>query len=118
MEKAHKSVAECDFLHHFHCELVVVGSDICRIIDRSKFVLCRGYFVVLCLCKDTELPEFTVEVCHIFSDSRLDRTEIVIVHFLSLWRHSTEKSSACHDEVFTLFPHLTVYEEIFLLRAD
>ena len=118
VEQTNKSVTESNFLHYLHCKLVVVGSDICSIIDRRKFMLCRSNFIVLCLGKDAELPELSVQISHILCNSRLDRAEIVIVHFLSLGRHSTEESSSCHNEVFSLLPHITVNKEVFLLGTN
>ena len=81
-------------------------------------MLCRSNFIVLGLGKDAELPELSVQISHILCNSRLDRAEIVIVHFLSLWRHSTEKCTTCHDEVFSLLPHIAVNKEVFLLWTN
>ena len=81
-------------------------------------MLSRSNFVVLCLCKNAKLPKLLVEISHIFSNSWLDRTEVVVVHFLSLRRHSAEEGTTCHDQVFSLLPHLTVNEEVFLLGTN
>ena len=115
VEETHKIVAESYLLHHFHSELIVVCSDIRCIVDRCKLVLCGSYLVVFSLCKDAKLPEFTVKVSHILGNSRLDGTEVVIVHFLSLRRHCAEESASRHNEILSLLPHITVHKEVFLL---
>ncbi len=77
-------------LHHLHDELVVVNGNIDGLKDRSKLMLRRCNLVVLSLCRDAELPELFVQVLHEGFDSRLDGTEVVVIHFLSLRSRSAE----------------------------
>ena len=118
MQEADKSVTQCDLLHDLHRKLVVVGCNIGRVIDRGKLMLGRCDLIVLGLGIDPELPELPVKICHVFGDSRLDRTEVMVIHFLSLRRHGTKERAAAHHQILALLPELAVYEEIFLLRAD
>ena len=80
-------------------------------------MLSRSNFVVLCLCRNTELPEFLVEFVHVSRNSFLDVTEVVVFKFLTLWRLCTEKCSACDNEVFTFVIKGLVYEEVFLFST-
>ena len=53
-------MAQRDFLHRFHDELVVVGRDVRRGEDRSHLVLGRRDLVVFGLGRDAHLPELDV----------------------------------------------------------
>ncbi len=117
MKQAYETVLFCNFLHYFHGKLVMIGSDICCAVNRSKFVLSRSNFIMLCLCKDSQFPQFLVEISHIFGNFLLDRTEIMIFKFLTLRRHCSEKSTSAHDKVFSLRVKFSGNEEIFLFRA-
>ena len=118
VEQTHKSVSCCDFLHDLHGQLVVIRSDICRCINRSKLVLSRCYLVVLCLGEDAELPELIVQVLHESSYAGLDYAEIVVVKLLTFGRLCTEQCAAGVLEVRTLLIHLCRNQEIFLLGTD
>ena len=118
VEQADKSVLRGDFLHYLHGQLVVVGGDVRCGVYGCELMLRRCDFVVLGLCKNAELPELFVEVCHVSGDSRLDNSEIVVVHLLSLGRLCAEKSASAEDEVFALLIECLVNEEVFLLGAD
>ena len=115
MEQAHKTVFCGDLLHNLHSKLVVVGGNIGSGIDWSKLVLGGSNLVVLGFCENSQLPQLFVKVGHIFCDSRLYNAEIVIVHFLTLWGHCSEKGSAGEDEVLALIKQLSVHKEVFLL---
>ena len=79
-----------NFLQCLHNELVVIDCHVRLCVDRSKLMLCRGHLVVLCLCRNAKLPEFLVDVLHVRTDALTNRSEIVIVHLLSLRRHCSE----------------------------
>ena len=64
MKQAGHSMFACYLLHNLHRKLVGICSHIRRGIDRGKLVLCRGHFVVLCLCQNAKFPEFVVQVLH------------------------------------------------------
>ena len=80
-------------------------------------MLSGSNLVMLCLGKDAKLPKLLVKVCHIFGDSRLYNTEIVIVHFLTLRRFCTEKGSAGKFQILALLVHFLINKEVFLLRT-
>ena len=70
--------------------------------------------VMLCFSKNTELPKLLVQVLHICGNTRLDDTEIMIIHLLSLRRLCTEKGASRINEIFSLVVHFPVNKEIFL----
>ena len=118
MKQALEAVLSGCSLHDLHCELVVVGGDICCAIDRSKLVLSRCNLVMLCFSVDTKSPELLVKIFHVSLNSCLDSTEIVIFKFLTLWSRCAVKRSACKDKILSLCIHLSVYKEVFLLRTN
>ena len=86
MKQAYKSVSGCDLLHDLHHKLVLIGRDIgCR-VDGCELVLSGCNLIVLGLCKDSEFPEFFVEVVHKGLYSGLDDSEVMVIHFLTLGR--------------------------------
>ena len=114
MEQADKSVLCRNLFHYFHCELVVVGCDVGGCKYGSKLVLSRRYFVVLCLCENTEFPQLLVKVFHVCRNSRLDCAEVMVVHFLTFGRHCAEQCSSAEEKVFSLVKVFLVYKEVFL----
>ena len=66
------------------------------------YVAIRGVISVLCLCRHAKFPEFFIDIFHVCCDSLTDCSEIVIVHFLTLWRHCPEKSTSGKDQILTL----------------
>ena len=118
VQQTNKTVLFCDLLHYLHSQLVVIGSDVGRRIDRCKLVLCGCDLVVLCFCKYAELPQFVVQVGHICLDTRLDDTKIVVVKLLSLWRLCAEKRPARVYKILALVVKLLGDKEVFLLRSD
>ena len=102
VKKAGESVAARNLFHSLHDELVVINCDICGFIDGRKLMLRGRNLVVLGLCRNTELPEFDVEVFHIRTDSLTDCSKIVVLKLLSLGCGSTEKSSSRKDKVRSL----------------
>ena len=104
-------------MHYLHRKLVVVGGDVGRGIDWRKLVLRRSNLVVFRLGKNAELPQFFVEVLHICRYPRLNHTEVVVFHLLSLRRLGTEERSARKYEVLARIKHCLVYKEVFLFGA-
>ena len=98
-----------------HHHLVLVCCDIDRCINRCKLMLCRSNLIMLCLCRNSKLPAFFIYLFHVCGNSLTDTSEVMVIHFLSLRRHSTKKGSACIDQVFSLKPFLFIDQEIFLL---
>ena len=117
MEQANQIVLKGDLLHKLHCELVLIGSEVCRREYRSVLVLCRSHLVVLCLGGDAELPHMLVEILHVVSYAVLDRSEVVVVKFLSLGSRSAKQRSASEDQVLSLIIGSLVYQEVLLLSA-
>ena len=118
MKQAAHTMAACNFFEDTHHDLVVICCNIYRCVDRCQLMLCRCNLIVLCLCCYAQLPALLVDFLHVCGDSLTDGSEIVVIHLLSLRRHSTEKSSSCVDQVFSLEPFLLVDQEIFLLSSN
>ena len=118
MQQADKAVPAGNFLHHFHRELVLVGSYVSGGINHGKFMLGRGNLVVLCFGIDAELPELLVQFLHISLHTRLDGSEIVVVQLLAFGRFRAEKCSSGVTQILALQKHFPVYQEVFLFRPD
>ena len=118
MEQANKSVAQGDFFHRFHRQLVVVGGDVGGGEDRGQFMLRRCNLVVLGLGGDAELPQLHIQVGHESRNPFLELAEIMVFQFLSLGRLGAEKRPAGQNQVFALVEQLFIDQEILLLRAD
>ena len=86
MKKAGKTVAFSHLLHNFHCKLVVVGGKVDVAVPGSKLVLTWGNLVVLCFGINAKLPKLRIKIVHKFGNPRAQGTEIVIFHFMKLWR--------------------------------
>ena len=118
MEQAYKIVAKSHFLHCFHNKLVMIGCNVCCIVDRSKLMLCRCNFIVLCFCCYTQLPEFFIDIIHVCGYTFFNASEIVVIQFLSFRSRCAEECTSCKDQVFSLIVCIFVNEEIFLFRTD
>ena len=118
MQQADQPVAIGDLLHDFHGQLVVIRRDVCRRKNRRHLMLAGRNLVVLGLGIDAQLPEFLVQIGHKRLDARTDRTEIVILHFLSLRAHRAEERASGQNQIGALLVILFIDQEIFLLRAD
>ena len=118
VEQTHQPVLRRDLLHHFHCQLVVVGGNVRRGEYRRELVLRGGNFVVLGLGHDAEFPEFFVQFGHVRGYFGLDGTEIVVVHLLALGRLGAEQRAAGEAQVGAGVVHFFGDQEIFLLGAD
>ena len=73
---------------------------------------------MLCLGKDSELPEFLVKIVHELLYLGLDNTEVMVVHLLSLGRLGTEKCSSGVLDIRTLVVHFLCDKEVLLLRTN
>ena len=72
VQKADQSMAEGDFFHGLHRQLIMVGGDVGGRKDRGEFMLGRGDLVVLGLGGDAELPQLHIQVGHESRDSVLE----------------------------------------------
>ena len=70
---------------------------------------------MLCLCRDSELPELFIKVMHECGYLWLENTEVVILHLLSLRSAGTEKCTACKKKVQSVLVKILVDEEVLLL---
>ena len=94
VKKTYKTMLCSNFLHDFHCELVMIGCNISSCVDWRQLMLCRCNFIMFCFCENSKLPKFFVEFFHICGYTRFDHAEVVIVHLLALGRFRPEEGSA------------------------
>ena len=102
-------------LHSFHNQLIMVYRNIGSLINRRQLMLCGCYLIVLRFCRNTQFPQFLIQVLHVGADTLSDNTKIVIFHLLSLRSGSTKQSTACKHQVFSLQEQIFIHQEIFLL---
>ena len=117
MKEAYKSVTCRNLLHDLHCQLVVIGGNVCCGINGCQLVLSGCNLVMLCFCKDAKFPEFIVQIFHESLNTGLDNTEVMVVKFLSLGRLCSEKCPAGKTKVGTLLVHFPGNKEVFLLGS-
>ena len=96
----------------------MVGCDVGCGINRRKFVLGGGDFVMLGFCKDAEFPKFVIEIRHKLLDARFDRAEIMVVEFLTFRGFRAEKGASCENQILAFCIQILIDKEVFLLGAD
>ena len=116
-KQAGKAVLVSNLLHHLHRQLVVVDSHIGCLINRSQLVLGRSNLIMLGLGRNAELPQFLVQVMHVFGNSWFQNSEIMIFHLLPLRSRSADQRASADQKVFSLQVQLLVNQEIFLFRT-
>ncbi len=89
-------------LHRLHHKLVVVNRNVCRLINRGKLMLCRRNLVVLCLCRNAQLPQFLVQILHVRADTLLDDAKVMVFHLLSLRGRCAEQRASRKHQVLPL----------------
>ena len=90
MQQALHPMLTCHPFQCLHDNMVMVDSHVRFRVDRRKFMLRRRHFIVLRLGSHADLPQLLIHILHEPCDSLADRSEIMIVQFLSLRRHSPE----------------------------
>ena len=118
MEQTNHSVTRRDLLHDLHGQLVVVGRNIRGRIDRSKFMLSWSNFVVLRLRQDAQFPQLVVQFRHICSNTRLNRSKVVVGEFLSLRRFGSKQGATCQNKIFSLIEQFFIDQEVLLFWTD
>ena len=118
MKQAMKAMLTSCLFQDLHYQLVLIHGHVCFCINGCQLMLCRSHFVMLCFCCNTKLPQLFVHILHKCCDSLTDGAEVMIIHFLTLGRHSSKKGTSCKDQVFSLQVFLFIYQEVFLLRSN
>ncbi len=108
----------CHSLHYLHRKLVMINRHVGSIKDRSQFMLAGSHFVMLCLGRNSQFPQFPVQLMHICRNPCAEISEIVIVHLLTFRCRCSEKSSSGKDQILSLLVILKIDKEVFLLRPD
>ena len=116
MQKASHAMFRCDFFHRLHNDLVMVYRDVGRLINRRQLMLCRSHFIMLRFRRNTQLPEFFIQVFHICADTFSDNAKVMIFHFLSLRGRRSKQGTSGKHQVGSFHIQFFVYQEIFLLR--
>jgi len=117
MQQADQAVAQGDFFHRLHGQLVVVVRDVGRVEDRSQFVLGRRDLVVLGLGRHAHFPQLAVQIGHEGGDPVLELAEVMVFEVLALGRLGAEQGPSGQDQVLTLVKVPLVDQKILLLRA-
>ena len=117
MQKTGKTMAVSSFFHQLHDKLVVVDRNIYGFKNRCKLVLCGSHLVMLGFGRDPKLPELLIQFFHKCFHTRLDGTEIVVIHFLSLRSRSAKQCPSTEYKILSFTPCLFIYKKIFLLGA-
>ena len=117
IQKTCKSMSASHLFHGLHSHLIVIHSHINLLVNRCQLMLCRSNLIMLCLCRNSKHPKFMIYIIHIGSYSLSDRTEVVILKLLSLWRHCSKQCSSCINQILSLQILFPVYNKILLLRT-
>ena len=118
IQQASQSMALRHLFHGLHYDLVMIHSDVRRLIDGSQLMLRGSHLVVLGLCGHAQLPQLYVQILHESADALSDHAEVMILQLLSLGGGRAEQRTAGEDQVGSLQIFLTVNQEILLLRSD
>ena len=102
MKKTLQSVTLCHLFQSLHNDLVVVCCYVALCIDRCQLMLCRCDFVVLCLCRNTQFPEFFVYFFHKTGNSLTNNSKIMVIELLTFRRHGTKECTSGKNQVFSL----------------
>ena len=102
MQQAVQTMLTCNFLQCSHNNVVLVSSHITLCVDRSQLMLCRSHLIVLCLGRNTQLPQFFIDIFHESGNSLTDRTKVMILQLLALRRHCTKQCTAGKYQVLSL----------------
>ena len=73
---------------------------------------------MLGLGHDSDSPQCVVKVAHKSVDPAVDRTEVMIIHLLTLERRRAEKRSSGIYEILALLIYRFVDKKIFLFSSD
>ncbi len=117
MQEAHKPVPVGHLAHHLHDELVVVGGDIGRGVDRGQLILCGSDLVVLGLGRNPKHPQLLVEFGHIFGHPLAHAGVILILQLLPLGGGRAEERAAGVNQVLAPLDKALVHQEILLFAA-
>ena len=117
VEETDHVVPSGNLLHNLHSQLIVVAGGVRFAINGGLLMLGRGHLVVLGLGQNAQFPQFFVQFLHVGGDTGLDRTEIVVLQFLTLGRLSAKEGASRKDQVLTLVIHIFINQEVFLLGS-
>ena len=118
VQKARVVMLISHFFHNFHCQLIVINRDIGCLKNRCQFMLGRRHLVVFGFDRDSELPEFLIQIVHIFRNVRLNHSEIMILHLLSFRGRSANQCPSRKEQILSFLVIVLFNQEILLLGAD
>ena len=102
IQKTSQAVTLRHLFHGFHDYLVMIHRDICSLIYRSQLVLRGSHFVMLCLGRYAQLPQFYVQILHESADTFSDNTEVMIFQLLSLRSRCPEQGTSRKNQILSL----------------
>ena len=117
MQQADHVVAFGNIFHDLHRDLIVIDRYVGSIKNGGHFMLRRSDLIMLCLTHDAEFPQFIIKILHIRLNTPQYRSEIMVIHFLSLRRHRSEQRASAINKVSALVVHIFVHQKIFLFRT-
>ena len=106
-----QAVALADLAHHLHEQLVVIGGDVGRLVDRRELELVRGDLVVPRLGGDAQAEQRQLEVLHEVEGALFDGAEVVVLKLLALGRPRALEGPVGEHQVGALLVVLGVDEE-------
>ena len=104
-------------LERDHDQMLVIGSQVGRLEDRRDLVLARSHFVVAGLHRHAELAQVVLDLQHEGQHALGDRSEIMILEFLSLRRLGAKQRAAGRVQVGPCEIEVTIDQKVFLLRT-
>ena len=107
-----------DTLHQVHHQLVVVVGKVHVFENWCQLELVRSCFVMTGLYRDTQLVTFDLQFFHEVGHTGRDRTEVVVIQLLVLWRWVSHQCSTGDAKVRTSIVESSIYQEIFLFPSQ
>ena len=116
--KAGKAVVRSKKLELLHGQEVVVNSKSALLKDRCKLMLTRCNLIMLCLCRDTQLPELVIKLFHEVVDGWTNGAKVVLVKLLALAWLTTKEGTTTQNKVRALLKVFLFDKEVLLLRTN
>ena len=104
-------------LDQLHRQLVVVGGDVGRREDRCDLILRRCHLIVFGLGRNAQFPQLGIQLIHECLHTGFDRSEVMVLHLLSLRRRRAKQRTSGIDQILALAVIRLVDQKVFLFAA-